>query len=104
MFIGSLNGEYRITWDRFQEKANFTYEDGWNYPSIAMDLITYFKDGSFLIRDYYEGFENWVFYDMKFFNMENDQYKDCNIFLTGGSKNNWKRVKDINNKEETDNL
>jgi len=59
MFIGSSDGKYRMNWDKFTQKANFEYDNSWGSQKIAVDLIIYFKDKSYITREEYDGSEWW---------------------------------------------
>ena len=54
MFIGSSNGEYRMSWDKFVTKANFEYDNGFGSSKIAVDLIIYFNDKTYIQRGEYD--------------------------------------------------
>ena len=74
MFVGSADGEYRVSWDKFKEISNFEYDNGYGGQEVAYDLIVYFKDGSWLERYEYDGSERWCFVGLKNFR-EDDDYK-----------------------------
>lgn len=61
LFIGTIDGKYRMTWDKFRDKANFVYDNGYGSQIIAHDLIVYFCDGTFLERAEYDGSEWWEY-------------------------------------------
>lgn len=94
VFVGSYDGKYRMSWEKFKEKANFIYDLGYGAQHIATDLIVYFKDGSYMDRKEYDGSEWWQYHGLLNFS-EEDEYKDFNIL--GGSKYMWKSIEDMNN-------
>ena len=93
MFIGSKDGKYRITMNKFLEISDFDYDDSYGHSAIATDLIIYFKDNSYATRGEYDGSEWWEYNTPKVFNM-NDEYKDFNIL--GGDRYMWKTVEEMN--------
>lgn len=60
-WIGSMDGEYAMTWEEFEKLANFEYDGGFGSQKIASDLVIVFKDGSYLERAEYDGSEWWEF-------------------------------------------
>ena len=100
MFVGSCDGEYRMTWEKFKEKANFQYDNGYGAAGIAMDLIVYFFDGSFLSRLEYDGSEWWKYNDMKRFEIDDD-YKDFDVL--GGNGYMWDSVEEMNTQSDLQN-
>ena len=93
MFVGSSDGKYRITINKFLEISDFDYDDGYGSAAIATDLIVYFKDSSYITRGEYDGSEWWEYNKPKVFNM-NEEYKDFDIL--GGNRFMWKSVKEMN--------
>lgn len=93
MFIGSSNGEYRMSWDKFKEKANFWYDEGYGASKIATDLIIYFNDNTYMIRGEYDGSEWWEYPVKKIFKKD-DNYKEFEIL--GGDKYLWNTVFEMN--------
>ena len=75
MFIGSNDGKYRMTWEKFSKLANFEYDRGYGIQRIAIDLIIYFNDGSYITRGEYDGAEWWEYNTPKLFSM-GDRYED----------------------------
>jgi hypothetical protein len=61
VFIGSLNGEYRCTWDEFTILADVEYSSGYGAAEVATDLIVRFSDGKKMWRGEYDGSEWWEF-------------------------------------------
>ena len=59
MFIGSKDGKYRITWNDFIKIGDFDYDNGYGWSEIPDNLIVYFKDGTYLFRNEYDGSEWW---------------------------------------------
>lgn len=99
MFIGSSNGEYRMNWDKFRDVADFEYDSGFGSQEIAVDLIIYFNDHTYIVRGEYDGSEWWEYNPPKLFN-KNDIYKNFDIL--GGTNFMWKTVEEMNNKEKYD--
>ena len=77
MFIGSNDGKYRISWNDFIDIADFDYDNGYGCTEIASNLIVYFKDGTYIFRNDYDGSEWWECAVKKPFN-ENDKYYSFN--------------------------
>jgi hypothetical protein len=77
MFVGSIDGRYRITWEEFLNRSNFEYDGGFGSPKIAKDLIVYFNDNSYMIREEYDGSEWWKYNKPLIFN-ETDKYQKYN--------------------------
>lgn len=75
MFIGTLDGKYRMTIEKFLEVSDFEYDDGYGTNEIALNLIVYFNDKSFLERYEYDGSEWWTYTTPKVFN-EKDDYEE----------------------------
>ena len=73
MFIGSNDGKYRMKWYEFDVKANFDYDNGFGWQEIPENLIIYFKDGTYIFRNEYDGSEWWECIVKKPFK-ENDSY------------------------------
>lgn len=93
MFIGSADGEYRMDWNKFKVKANFDYDSGFGAAEIATNLIIYFTDHTYIVREEYDGSEWWKYNVPKLFN-ENDKYKDFDNL--GGLGIMWKTVEELN--------
>lgn len=96
MFIGSSDGEYRMSWDKFKEKANFWYDEGYGSSKIATDLIVYFNDDTYMTRGEYDGLEWWEYPVRKTFKKD-DNYKEFEIL--GGNKYMWRTVLEMNNED-----
>ena len=92
MFVGSADGEYRVSWDKFKEISNFEYDNGYGGQEVAYDLIVYFKDGSWLERYEYDGSERWCFVGLKNFR-EDDDYKGFDNVIGDGY---WESLRGIN--------
>ena len=97
MFIGSSNGKYRMSWDKFKEKANFWYDEGYGSSKIATDLIVYFNDDTYMTRGEYDGSEWWSYQVSKKFKKDDD-YKDFEIL--GGNNYMWETVEEMNNRNK----
>ena len=100
VFIGSLDGKYRMSWDKFKYKGNFYYDRSLEVSGgVAKDLIVCFKDGSYLGRFEDDGAEWWV--DMgktKLNYKEDDLYSDFNIL--GGKSYTRDTVENMNKNEK----
>lgn len=60
-FIGSVDGEYSVGWEKFRELANVDYSSGYGAAYVATDLIVQFTDGSYMTRGEYDGSEWWEY-------------------------------------------
>lgn len=58
-FIGSIDAEYRCTWDEFTKLADREYDNGFGCAEVATDLIIRFRDGRRMWRGEYDGSESW---------------------------------------------
>ena len=101
MFIGSSNGKYRMSWDKFKERANFLYDKGYGSSKIATDLIVYFNDNTYMTRGEYDGSEWWEYPVKKIFKKD-DNYKEFEIL--GGNKYMWKTVFEMNNEDNEEEI
>ena len=63
-FIGSRDGEYEMSWEEFQEVADFEYNESYGAQLVCYDLILLFKGGKMLKRGEYDGSEWWDFIDI----------------------------------------
>lgn len=80
IFIGLADTNVSMTWEEFQKRANFEYDDGYGTNEIPLDLIIGFSDGSFLQRGEYDGSEWWEY--IKPFKMpENCVYVESTLRL-----------------------
>ena len=77
MFIGSNDGKYRMNWDKFVKKSDFSYDNGYGASIIATNLIIYFKDHTYIRRGEYDGSEWWEYDVARIFD-ENDYYQELN--------------------------
>lgn len=82
MFIGSADGKKRIKIDKFMEISDFDYDNGFGAQEIYKDLIIYFKDKSYIVRNEYDGSEWWEYNKPLIFN-ENDSYEEFDKFKLG---------------------
>ena len=96
MFIGSSDGEYRLNYEEFKNIADFEYDDGYGGQEIAMDLIIYFKDKTYMKRGEYDGSEWWEYNTPKDFN-ENDKYQKYSILRADIG---WETLEQLNGDEE----
>lgn len=81
MFIGSADGKFRMDWATFCETANFEYDNGFGSQVIPKDLIIYFVDKSYCVRDEYDGSERWEYNQPLNFALE-DEYEKIKIIPT----------------------
>ena len=61
VFIGSLDRRVSCSWLGFQLSADFEYNNSYGDNLIPLDLEIIFNDGARLIREEYDGAENWRF-------------------------------------------
>ena len=99
MFIGSNDGKYRMKWDKFKEKADFYYDSLFGSQKIAVDLIIYFYDNTYITRGEYDGAEWWE-YNKKLIYSDSDKYQDFDVL--GGDNYMWKEIEEMNNREKYD--
>lgn len=99
MFIGSSDGKYRMSWNKFITKADFEYDSGYGSSAIATDLIIYFKDTTYIVRGEYDGSEWWEYSVKKIFK-EDDISIDFDIL--GADYYMWKTVEEMNNRNKYD--
>ena len=92
LFVGSRDGRYRISLEKFKELADFEYYEGFGMQEIASDLIVYFKDKTYLYRTEYDGYEEWA-YNEPFNYSEDDEYES---FSELKAKIGWQTVAQIN--------
>lgn len=96
MFIGSNDGKYRVSIDKFLEISNFTYNSGYGASNIPTDLIVYFKDKSYITRGEYDGSEWWEYNKPLIYN-ETDEYLDFNnLDIRKTDYVGWKSVERFN--------
>ena len=81
LFVGSRDGRYRISIEKFKKLADFEYDSGFGRQEIASDLIVYFKDKTYLYRIEYDGFEQWTYSSPSDFS-EDDECKSFSKFKT----------------------
>lgn len=99
MFIGSSDGMYRMTMDKFLQVSDFEYDDGYGSPKIAQDLIIYFKDKTYITREEYDGAEWWQINNVNVYS-EDDDYVDFDKLKVNPRQIGWKTVEEINEEEE----
>lgn len=99
MFIGSDDGKYRMSWDKFIQRADFEYDNSYGSAKIATDLIIYFKDNTYIVRGEYDGSEWWEYNVRKIFK-ETDESIDFDIL--GANKYLWRTVEEMNDKTRYD--
>lgn len=93
MFVGSYDGKYRMDIKKFLKKSDFEYDDGYGSSKIAIDLIVYFHDKTYLSRWEYDGSEGWGYNNILDYKVTDD-YTEFNIL--GGNKFMWSTVKEVN--------
>lgn len=99
MFIGSSDGKYRMTMDKFLQVSDFEYDDGYGSPKIAQDLIIYFKDKTYITREEYDGSEWWQINNVNVYS-EDDDYVDFDKLKVNPRQIGWKTVEEINEEKE----
>ena len=99
MFIGSSDGKYRMTMDKFLQVSDFEYDDGYGAPEIAQDLIIYFKDKTYITRGEYDGSEWWQINNANVYS-EDDDYVDFDKLKVNPRQIGWKTVEEINEEKE----
>lgn len=99
MFVGSDDGEYRISFEDFTKISDFLYDEGYGSQEIAPDLIVYFNDGSYLRREEYDGAEWWEYMHPHRFSKE-DTYQTFNKVKKGNLL--FGSIKDLNEEDEDD--
>jgi hypothetical protein len=60
-WVGSLDGNYAMSWERVRPLLDINYDSGFGGAEIADDLVVVFTDGSWLERGEYDGSEWWEF-------------------------------------------
>lgn len=93
MFVGSYDGKYRMDIKKFLKKSDFEYDDDYGSSKIAIDLIVYFHDKTYLSRWEYDGSEGWRYNNILDYKVTDD-YTEFNIL--GGNKFMWSTVKEVN--------
>lgn len=64
-FIGSPDGGYGCSWEKFCALADADYHDGFGHTYVATDLRIYFYDNTMLVRWEYDGSEGWEYIDAR---------------------------------------
>jgi hypothetical protein len=59
-WVGSSDGKFAISWNKFIEIANFKYNNGYGSEEIIKDLVVVGKD-FWLERHEYDGSEWWEY-------------------------------------------
>jgi hypothetical protein len=91
LFIGSSDGEYSISWERFLEVADVEYHSGFGASEVATDLTVVFKDGRKMWRGEYDGSEWWDF------DMPNDvDYTKSGKRITRLVGGMWEQIAELN--------
>ena len=60
LWIGTSDGSEAITWEEFEQIANFDYDSGYGTAEIRLDLVVVGRDW-WLERYEYDGAEWWVY-------------------------------------------
>lgn len=61
-YVGTLDGEYAITWEQFEHIGkDINYDSGYGAAEIVEDLAIRFNDGAIMIRQEYDGSEHWLY-------------------------------------------
>jgi hypothetical protein len=61
-WVGSVDGEFAITWSDFEKIADVEYDSGFGAQEIAKDLVIVFTDGTYMNRGEYDGSEWWEYH------------------------------------------
>lgn len=101
MFVGSRDGKYRMSMDKFDDLAcSLNYDAGYGSQKIAADLIIYFTDNSYAERTEYDGCEWWEYKEL-LLHKDTDTFQDFSHF---SGKRTWStRVEDIQSQMEDQN-
>lgn len=99
MFIGSADGEYRLSFDEFKEIANVKYDDDYGAQKVAWDLMIYFKDYSYMLRGEDDGSEWWDYQPIKIFS-PHDSFKKYNRVIVKPEEIGWCSLRSMNRVEE----
>ena len=59
VFVGSSESDYGMSYEEFEEIADFEYDSGYGCQKISEDLIVLFEDNTYLRRLEYDGSEWW---------------------------------------------
>ncbi len=59
-WIGSRDGEFVISWDKFKEIADVAYSDGYGRQEVVSDIVIV-GNNWWLERLEYDGMERWIF-------------------------------------------
>lgn len=65
LWVGSLDGKYAISFEKFAEIANIEYDAGYGAQEIAVDLVVVGQSW-WLERQEYDGSEWWEFKEIPF--------------------------------------
>ncbi len=60
VWVGSKDGEFAVSWEKFKKIANVEYDSDFGGPEVAIDLVVVGKDW-WLERAEYDGQEWWEF-------------------------------------------
>lgn len=60
-WVGSVDGEFAISFEEFRVMASFTYDAGIDGDEILPTLVVVFNDGSWLERNEYDGSSWWEY-------------------------------------------
>lgn len=101
-FVGSKDGEYRISFNAFEKIANIKYDSGFGAPEIAQDLIVYFNNGDWLERREYDGSEWWqIMKPLRFRYDDKNKYKSFDkVSVNETDDIGWKTLEELNTSTE----
>jgi hypothetical protein len=94
-FIGSEDRKYVCSWEKFQEIANYEYDYSWGSAKVAKDLIIVFDDGEYMVREEYDGAENWRY-------LEEYEEPDEQVEIERVIGDHWPSLKDLNDEDVRD--
>ena len=95
-WVGSIDGEYVCTWEEFVKLADREYNNRWNLPQVAMDLVIVFKDGSWLERYVCDEREQSEWWEFKQTPKKKEQTKKIKqLFADDADYIGWAFLKDL---------
>jgi len=95
MFVGSSDGKRRLAWPEFAKIADFEYDSGFGAQEIAKDLIVYFVDRTYMVRNEYDGSEWWEYSVPKLFK-DSDESVPYSKLRVSGDQVGWRDLEEIN--------
>lgn len=90
---------FKITIENFKEVLDTYYHSGHGAQEIATDLIIVFKDNSYLIREEYDGAEDFVYHKTPDIPKTTKKIKTLNI-RDGYGSCGWNTLSEVNGFDE----